>query len=251
MTSELAKDSAGSRDGSNLGQKVRQFLFPAPLERGALVLVIFLFSADALFIGFDALIRALRFIGFDLAGRGLVFFNIQRDGGIPETFNYFQLGLVSIVLVLIYHRSRVPTYLILALIFAYALFDDALQLHEQLGVVLAAALVLPDLWGVSGRDIAQPLYFAIVAGVFAPMLLGGWFYANPTHRRFSISIIALFCALAFFAVFVDFVHVFVANYSRIANQALALVEDGGEMLVVTLSCWVALSIHSYAGQGRT
>ena len=250
MASELSLDIVGSRNVSNLRQTVQRHLFPAPLKQSALILVLILFGVDALFIGLHALMLALKFFGFQEAGSSLVHFNIARDGGIPEIFNYFKLCLVSAVLMLIYRRSRVPMYLILALIFAYAFLDDALLLHEQLGSVLAEALALPDKWGLKGRTYGQPLYFAIVAGVSAPMLLGGWIYANSTHRRLSATMIASLCALAFFAVFVDIVHAFVAGHSLIAKHALALVEDGGEMLVVTLSCWVALSIHNYVGHER-
>ena len=213
-----------------------------PLKRSALILVLVLLGIDVFFIGVHVLLSALKYFGFLEAG-SLKYFKVTQEGGIPEIFNYFKLCLVSVVLMLIYLRSRIPIYLILALIFTYALLDDAFTLHERLSLDLAEALVLPDMWEQS--TYAQPLYFAIVATLLIPMLLGGWINANSTHRRLSLAMIASLCVLAFFAVFVDFVHSLVSDYSRIADKALALVEDGGEMLAVTLSCWVALSIHSY------
>ena len=217
-------------------------MFAAPLKRSALILVLVLFGIDVFFIGFHALLSALKFFGSLEAG-SFAYFKVTQEGGIPEFFNYFKLCLASVVLMLIYRRSRIPIYLILALIFTYALLDDAFTLHERLSLDLAEALALPEMWRQS--TYAQPLYFAIVATLSVPILLGGWINANSTHRRLSLALIASLCALAFFAVFVDFVHSLISDYSRVADKALALVEDGGEMLVVTLSCWVALSIHNY------
>ena len=194
------------------------------------------------FIGVHALLSALKFLGFLEAG-SFSFLKVTQDGGIPEIFNYFKLCFASVVLILIYRRSRIPIYLILALIFTYALLDDAFTLHETLSLDLVEALALPDMW--KQGLYAQFLYFAIVAILSASMLLGGWIDASPTHRRLSLAMLASLCALAFFAVFVDFVHSLVNDSWRFTDKALGLVEDGGEMLVVTWSCCVALSIHSY------
>ena len=185
---------------------------------------------------------ALKFFGFQMGGSSLRYFKVSHEGGIPEIFNYLKLCLASAVLMLTYRRSRTVVYLILALIFAYAFLDDAFTLHEQLSLALGEALALPDVW--RQKTYTQPLYFAIVAGVSALMLLGGWFSASSTHRRHAAAMIASLCALAFFAVFVDSVHSLVGYDSRIAERALDVFEDGGEMLVVTLSCWVALSIYA-------
>ena len=232
----------GSPNISIFRQTVQRYLFAAPLKRSALILVLVLFAIDVFFIGVHALLSALKFFGYLEAG-SFTNFKVTQEGGIPEIFNYFKLCLASVVLMLIYRCSRIPIYLILALIFTYAFLDDAFTLHERLSLDLAEALALPDMW--RQRTYTQPLYFAVVAGISAPILLVGWFRAGSTHRRHAAAMIASLCALAFFAVFVDFVHSLVSDYSRVADKALALVEDGGEMLAVTLSCWVALSIHSY------
>ena len=243
MTIGLNSNFVGSWNISVFRQRHQGYLFVAPLKQPALIFVLVLFGIDAFFIGAHALSLALKFFGFQEAGSSLKHFKVSHDGGIPEIFNYFMLCLTSAVLVLIYRRSRTPMYLILALIFVYAFLDDAFTLHEQLSLDLAEALAFPDMWRRSA--FAQALYFAIVAGVSVPMLLAGWINANSTHRRLSATMIASLCALAFFAAFVDLVHELVGYHSRIVYSALDLIEDGGEMLIVTLSCWVALSIHNY------
>ena len=231
---------------STFRQTLRRYLFLPPLKQPAFIFVLVLFSIDALFIGLHAFLSALKY--FDvLEARSFSYLKVSTEGGIPEVFNYFKLCLVAVVLMLVFRRSRIPIYLILAGMFAFALLDDAFTFHERLSMELVEALALPEMWRQSAY--AQPLYFAIVAILMVPMLAAGWINADAMSRRLSGTLIAAFLALGFFVVIVDGVHSVIGKYSFVADKLFAIVEDGGEIIAVTFCCWVALSIHSYVCSG--
>ncbi len=236
----------GSWGTPSTGQIRRRLLTLAPLSRPAFVLVLIFFGIDAFFIGLHALLSALKYFQV-LEARTFPYLKVSAEGGVPELFNYLKLCFVSLVLIMTFRRSRVPIYLILAGIFAYAFLDDAFTFHERLSVELVEALKLPEMW--QQRAFAQTLYFAIVAILLGPLLVGGWLNASTIDRHLSAIMIAALLALGFFVVVVDAVHSVISKYSLIADKVGALVEDGGEMLAVTVCCWVALSIHSRVTSG--
>lgn len=154
-----------------------------------------------------------------------------------------KLTVVSILLAVIYLRTGASMYLILAACFAYACLDDALSIHEQLSYYLADSLVsIASFARAELHHRIQPLYFTAVGIVFASLLAIAWRRNEAVHRHTALVFVIMLCVLTFFAAFVVLIIFLLSGYSRVVRRLVGLIEDGGEMLVITLSCTVAIDV---------
>jgi hypothetical protein len=168
-----------------------------------------------------------RVFELDLFGRG---FYVDTEGGFGECFQYAKLGVTAGLLLLIYARRRAPSYLALAVVFAYLLLDDAFQIHEFVGLHLVSRLGLAGLVGARPQDSGELIVMAATGSVLLAQLALAYRASGTEDRRPVPVYLALLILLAFFGVFVDMLHMAL----RGIVTGLALVEDGGEMLVVSL-----------------
>lgn len=162
---------------------------------------------------------------------------VAHDGGYAEWFQYAKAGFCALVLLRLFARDRSLTLLGWALVFAFVLADDALSLHEAFGDALLASASLPAVLGLSGRLYAEPLFWALV-GVPLAGLVGVGYRRDPSTRPLTRRLLLLFAALFFFAGALDALHAALeADYAaaRYAVFVTTLLEDGGEMLVLSLT----------------
>jgi len=161
---------------------------------------------------------------------------IDIDGGFAEIFNYLKLAAITVLCLAVWRRGRHAAPLLWGLVFLFALADDALSLHEDIGNMLVAPLGLPAVLGLRPNDLGELIVWA-APGVLllVPLAYVTW-RTPPKARRFSQRLVVLLAALVFFAVVVDMVHIMVVHWSRYVNGMLSLIEDGGEMVVVSAVC---------------
>ena len=138
---------------------------------------------------------------------------------------------------------------VFALIFAFALIDDAFRLHEQTGAYLANSHIGPRyIVETVNYHVGQMLFFFTIASFFTLILLAVWWRTDGTHRPWFIVFTALLFGLGFFAAFVDAVKIAIYPTSVVWHLA-TIAEEGGEMLVLSLLCWV--SIMAFNAGSRT
>lgn len=228
--------------------RLAEGMFLSSLPQRAGYFIVLLLTIDGLFIGFDTLVHVFKFL--ELGGDWVFYerFGIETEGGFAEIFNYLKLSIVVAVLAATVLRARIMPCLIIALGFAFAGLDDGLQFHENVGEILEHRLGLSPLGGISANSVGQLLYFAAVGGAFSLAFVIGWFLTGTDGRRIFLVFVPMFGALAFFAVVLDGLSDAFSN-SVILYNLLGLIEDGGEMLVVTVACGVALGIfHHFVPQ---
>ena len=157
---------------------------------------------------------------------------IDVDGGYAEMYQYAKEAAVALLLLLAALRKRSRHLAAWSLLFLFSFLDDALQFHEAIGRLLVGGMGA----AVSDARVFQSLSEVVVLGVFGTVLLGiaGLTYrrADAEVRRHGWHLLALFAGLAFFGVLGDLVQG--ATTYRMARHALALFEDGGEILVLTV-----------------
>lgn len=164
-------------------------------------------------------------------------FLINHDGGYAEQFQYVKLGLVFLGLGWLAIRQRSRIFFTWAGIFLYILLDDALELHERIGVQLGTAWQLPAISGLRGQDLGELLVFASVGIISLGALV--WSYRTERHLATRQTSVYLFVLLLLFSVFggvVDMIHFAV---SAIASplwlqRSLTILEDGGEMVMISV-----------------
>ena len=175
--------------------------------------------------------------------------SLEAEGGMAETYQYVKEFWIAACMAAAFRRTRVPLYASWALVFAFVLFDDALQIHERAGAWLGRAYALPTMFGLRPDDVGELLFAAMVgASVLALVGVATW-RGGEQARRISRDMLCLLTAFAILGVLVDTLHVVAYVQRSLVEQLLLVVEDGGEMLV--MSALTAYAFHVASLRGRT
>ena len=136
-------------------------------------------------------------------------------------------------------------------LFLYLLIDDAFQVHELFGEYVAASLAISPALGLRVEDFGELIVSASAAVFLLGLIAAAYWRGSRAFRQASNHLFLLLLALAFFGVFVDMLHVAI-NMGWKINFVLGAVEDGGEMIIMTVIAWYALLISARAGNvGRS
>ncbi len=193
-----------------------------------------LLSADFAFFGLNLLLKQ-HYLSNPL-------FSIQKDGGYAELYQYLKELWMILLLAVMWLRVRQPLFLGWLLLWLYLLVDDSLQLHEQAGEWLAEPATW-EKWAGIGADAWGELVYLSMVGV----LLLGVLYL--THKRSSVSsrrhilpLWGLLALLVFCGVIGDMLHSEFYEHP-VWNVVFVLLEDGGEMVVMSLMVAALLVLH--------
>jgi len=171
-------------------------------------------------------------------------FSIQVDRSLGEAYMYvkeFWIGLMLLILAF-RHREGLFVYGAWGLLFFYLLTDDMLSIHEELSYVITDAFQLQDMGMMSGRDLAELLFAGFKGGVSLLVFGLAYLKADAVRRLHTRYFLLLLLLLAFFGVGVDLLHMMFTDVGVITNALLAMVEDGGEMIVMSLIVWVVFQL---------
>jgi hypothetical protein len=162
-------------------------------------------------------------------------YSLGQDGGYAEMFQYLKTYWIVIMLGALWSRTRERVYLAWMLLYAYLLCDDALQIHERGGGIIARSWSYQDALGLRAQDFGE-LTVSAVAGL-ALLALIAMLYSRGTReaRNVSKDLALLLAILVFFGIFVDMLHIMAPG--RYLKDALAVIEDGGELFAVSAACW--------------
>jgi hypothetical protein len=124
-------------------------------------------------------------------------------------------------------------------VFGVVLLDDAMEIHEDLGKHLVGVLDLRPMLGVRSRDVGEVITWAMMGVIVLPFVLAGFAFSKRTHVANGLALLIPFGALVFFAVVVDQAFHIYRDLFFGADIILATLEDGGEMIAVSLECALA------------
>ena len=173
---------------------------------------------------------------------------VETDRGIPEIFGYVKELSAAAALYGCFRYSREVAYAGWSLTFLWVFLDDALQVHEVFGRLLLANTELPAVFSVDACLYSESLSWLLV-GLPLGLWLGYTYIIEPSTRRLSRTLLFLFGLLFIFAGVADGIHAYVDTLSvgaRSLTGFVTLLEDGGEMIVLSLlMAFVLLSTWSY------
>lgn len=163
-------------------------------------------------------------------------FSINKDGTFPEVYQcvkYFW-----IILLLFYNARiiRARGYVAWAAAFTYFLCDDALRIHENIGIYVAQLgpftpplhLRMEDMGELAISFIAGSLLFCLIAWA--------WLWGSEHFKKICRDIMLLIATLVFFGLVVDMLHIMLRPGWQ-WGFVLGVLEDGGEMVTVSLILW--------------
>ncbi len=204
----------------------------ASIAREVIVLLLALAAIDLVLIAIHAI-----HVRYGLPGGGI--WLISRDRGIPEIFQYIKEAAIVVTLIVCYRRHRSAIYLAWAATFGYFLVDDAAEVHETLGDLLADGIGLDEPFGLDGRDAGQVIVSASIGLVLLTAIAVTTSGDRSVARPLTMRLLPLLVALGFFGVVVDVID---------AIDVLGLVEDGGEM--ATMSVAVVVVVDHWRNAAR-
>lgn len=185
--------------------------------------------------------------------------NIRRDGAIPEWFQYFKEVGIAVMLFRLFFWTRERILVGWACLFTFLFLDDALKYHERMGRLLAAApgvTALANGLEVRPVDIGEmvsliPVLVALVVFVARPYLR-----ASVDERRMVHRFGALLLCLILVGGVLDLIDrmAMTRGSDRVLVGLLTLLEDGGEMVVMSAMFTYAVTLwwrHSPAPSSIT
>jgi hypothetical protein len=167
-------------------------------------------------------------------------FSLDSNTGLAQLFSSGQTMLLIGLLLRLGAQTRTALYPALAAVFLLVLLDDALALNQLLGEPLAGALGLVDRPRLEAQSVAEMMVYGVLALPLLGMLAATFLRAPIEHRRAGAGFVLLLALLAFFATVMDLVHLaFIKSFFG-SRLLLEVVEEGGEMLTLSLALTLAL-----------
>jgi hypothetical protein len=210
-------------------------------------------TADLVFIG----VHGLHTAGLNYEGNVLFSdsrFGLSRDLGYSEVFEYIKLYWTAVGAGWLWWRTRQAVYGVGVVLFLFLVVDNGAALHERAGMWLIRMVDFG--WGaeILGSDMGQMVYWVGIGGIL--LTAGGAAYrrATPTHRRHVQQVAAGMGGLVLFGVIVDAIHkaVEMSTDAVWADQVLTIVEDGGELVVISwIGAVVLAAVLDDAGTDTT
>lgn len=198
----------------------------------AVVLALFgLLAADALFV----LLHVLQISG-TLSDPRLL---LSWDHGYAELFGYAQAATATTLLFLVYRRRAEAVYLAWSLVLVAVIADDALIIHERVAHALAPRLPLPSRLGPSPQNITELVVLGAIGAALLVLIAWAHRRSGAQARADSRGLLLLLAVLGFFVVVVDRMHAALAGG---AGDVAGILEDGGELIVLSLILAYAVNL---------
>jgi hypothetical protein len=208
--------------------------------KSATIFLLLVFSGDLLFFT----LQIINIVSPILNRDGL--FNLWTPRGYPEIYQYIKFIWIIILIVRFSYKTHSYHFIAWIIIFTFFLLDDSLEIHEAAGGVIAQKLSFSPPFSLRLQDFGE-LFFVALMGILLFLILM-WAYrrGSKRFRKISQDFVLLILILVFFGVFFDLVQAGVDLGARL-NYLLGIVEDGGEMLAVSLIVWYSfiLNIRDY------
>ncbi|MGH6621747.1 MAG: hypothetical protein ACREF6_19540 [Alphaproteobacteria bacterium] len=247
MTSFHARDAAASGPDAapslfmDLQEQARRLAGSTVFVRLLAALV----AADAVLILLHVLhsLHDMRVIGGNGSGDGFLLesrrFLIDEELGYGEIFGYLKSLAIAAALFACYRRARAPAFAALAFTFAVIALDDSLRIHEFFGNLIAKGLALGPAFGLRAQDVGELTVWSALGAVVVSALAYGYRRSNAAGRSLALIFLSLLAVLVFFALAVDMLHIALAGSFRGAYRVGTVVEEGGEMITLSLICAAA------------
>lgn len=177
-------------------------------------------------------------------------YSLETDGGLAEFYQYMKQFWLTLCLFTAYLQRREIAFLCWSGLFGFLLLDDAVQIHERVGKWLGGQLGLPPMFGLRPDDFGELIVAGVVGGtLLLTLALTLWRERGPSWRS-SRDLLILTGALATCGVLLDLVHVIVYFKAPAFSTFLAMLEDGGEMLIISAMTAYAFNIVLHGGNSR-
>jgi hypothetical protein len=133
-----------------------------------------------------------------------------------------------------------------AAVFGYMLLDDCGEIHEKLGLKIGSYLHFVPPFGLRTQDFGELAVFIIFGFVLLLPLLVCFYMSDENERMVSKYLFAMLIAFGVFGIFFDMLNMIIVGMrsSPLLEQITAVLEDGGEMIIMSIIVWFVFSLSS-------
>ena len=200
------------------------------------LLLLILVAMDIIFVLGHAIVIYLIFIRVEFDWSISNMFMVDYDGGYPEIFQYIKYISIIIAIIYILYQKKEYNYFSWLLLFTLLFFDDALSFHEQFGGFAAERFNYKPMFGLRAQDLGELTYVALFGPLVLLALVLGYRNGNGKYKKTNLDLVLLFSLFLFFGIVIDMLHVLFED-NRYTKLLMVLLEDGGEMLALSLLSW--------------
>ena len=223
---------------------MRQFLKGLP-KKSINILILFL-SADLFFVLLHFVHKAARLFNMFTTIRNDVF-NIYYDLTLAESFQYIKEYWIIVLFAWLIFKKKNTFYTGWALLFIYLLFDDMLGFHGSLATfflekfgISSAHVLFGEMRYQDFGELGVSVFFGVI---FLSLIAVSYFRGGKEVRTTFHYLIGGLLLIVFFGVVNDFANrIFDEDTNQIMFEISRLIEDGGEMLGMSVMCWYVFTL---------
>ncbi len=198
-------------------------------------MVVFLFLLDglvvALHIGHRLAIHRI-FVEITLASPRL---DLSHPMGLGSLLGLITLAMAILFGILAFARNHQPIYLCGAAAFAVVLAVTRFRVHEPVGEMIGKLLPINSIYPVSAPHVGEAIGLAAAGAALLALLAWGATRSSSGHARLGVIMAATLVLLGLFAGGIDLIQALVYSWSYYLRTVLQVVEEGGELFVVSLA----------------
>ncbi|MGB7415957.1 MAG: hypothetical protein WA902_17270, partial [Thermosynechococcaceae cyanobacterium] len=177
-------------------------------------------------------------------------FSLVKDGSYSEIFQSTKELLAAVLLTQICIRNKSKIFGVWSLFFTYIFIDDTFGIHERFGKFLASQTEMPSILGLEVQDLGELLVYGFVGSAFVLLMLLAGRHHHPILVEESRNLAFLTIILIVFGLGFDLIHAALASVSFIVGALFSVIEDGGEMVAMSLIFWYIFNLWKYSGIHR-
>lgn len=193
-------------------------------------------AVDLLWLGLFLASFAAKYLGF--IDRVPTLLHIEHHMSLGSFWIYFKFLSCAALLWASANRSGQPLFRSLAVIFFILAIEDALELHERIGPYIIEIFNVQPYFGIAVTNWDDPIAFGGLGLICLALAIHGYRRSSARARQIGWNFLKLIVLLACFGVLADFVSALLlgleGSMRRFIHIVMSLVEDGGEMIVVSL-----------------
>ena len=168
---------------------------------------------------------------------------------VASVWNYGKFMAVVAALTLIWVRERRASLLIMTGLFLFMLVDDYYELHDQIARALGENISIGALDGLHPQNRGELFVYATILAFVVPLLWFALKNVQPDARAFVGALAVGLLMIGLFGVAIDVLHgvldAMLGELSeairKIINRLMTILEDGGEMVAVSVCAWLCLA----------
>lgn len=174
-------------------------------------------------------------------------FSVYNELSLGESYQYLKEFWITAIFIWLIWKNKQTFYTGWALLFFYFLLTDMLSLHAELGTLALQALNIDPFFVLYGemryQDFGE-LGVSLAAGLLIiPTIVFSYFRGNKEVKRIFHYLFGCLLLIVFFGIVNDFANrIFPEEGNKVIYELTRLIEDGGEMIAMSIACWYAYTL---------